>query len=292
MNIVGKILVILNLLLALVVGGFLVIDFATRTNWKTYSDSQKRELDVARVNVQTLHKSLQDSDNQVKKAKAEADGIKGQIADLEAQHKAELVGWQAKVQDEERKAKEQTLVSQKALLEAERLKEESKALNATIQERNKKITDMLREVAEAKQFAMANERQYIAMKGRVDALLAQITDLTGQLRDRDAKGPGLPGKGNGRDATALNPPPNFVKGKVEKVDPDNKSRVQLDLGTDDGVNKGHTLVIYRLGKQPEYLGYVQIVEANHHKSLGQLLPNALGTRPVLQKGDIVASAIR
>ena len=33
MNTVGKILVILNFVFALVVGGFLAIDFATRTNW-------------------------------------------------------------------------------------------------------------------------------------------------------------------------------------------------------------------------------------------------------------------
>ena len=41
MNTIGKILVVLNLVFALVVGGFLVIDFATRTNWKTAYESLK-----------------------------------------------------------------------------------------------------------------------------------------------------------------------------------------------------------------------------------------------------------
>ena len=48
MNTIGKTLVILNLVFALVVGGFLVIDFATRNNWKTAYEALKREMDVAK----------------------------------------------------------------------------------------------------------------------------------------------------------------------------------------------------------------------------------------------------
>src|SRR3989442_3323356 len=57
MNVVGKILVVLNLLFALVVGGFLLIDYGIRTNWKKENDTLRRELEVARVNLETLKKT-------------------------------------------------------------------------------------------------------------------------------------------------------------------------------------------------------------------------------------------
>src|SRR3712207_3885169 len=55
MNSVGKILVFVNLLFALIVGGFLAIDFSTRTNWREYAKELERELEVSRTNTTTLH---------------------------------------------------------------------------------------------------------------------------------------------------------------------------------------------------------------------------------------------
>jgi hypothetical protein len=49
MNTVGKILVILNFLFAVIVGAFLVVDFATRSNWQTEYKNLKAQHEVLRV---------------------------------------------------------------------------------------------------------------------------------------------------------------------------------------------------------------------------------------------------
>ena len=50
MNTLGKLLVIVNLLFALATGGFLAVDFASRTEWKAVADARGEELDVIRKN--------------------------------------------------------------------------------------------------------------------------------------------------------------------------------------------------------------------------------------------------
>src|SRR5438552_641257 len=57
MNIVGKILVILNLILAFVIVGFMAVTFTTRDNWKKYTENFKRELDISGSNALFLQKT-------------------------------------------------------------------------------------------------------------------------------------------------------------------------------------------------------------------------------------------
>src|SRR5262249_24924030 len=78
MHTLGKILVFLNLLVALIVAAFLLIDYQMRTNWKKYADEAKTSLEVAQRNnttlqetIKDLHKKLVDAEQKVK---AEQDG--------------------------------------------------------------------------------------------------------------------------------------------------------------------------------------------------------------------------
>ena len=58
MNTIGKILVVLNLVFALLVGGFLVIDFATRSNWKKEYEKLQSEMVVAGIQYQCIRHDL------------------------------------------------------------------------------------------------------------------------------------------------------------------------------------------------------------------------------------------
>src|SRR6188474_1952010 len=50
MTVLGKILAFLNLAFALTVGGFIVVDFATRTNWHDAYNKLRDEMKVAKAN--------------------------------------------------------------------------------------------------------------------------------------------------------------------------------------------------------------------------------------------------
>ena len=71
MNTMGKILVIINFLFALVIGGFMVIDFARRTNWKAAFDNADAQLRIARNNTDTLAESNRKSLTEIAKLTAE-----------------------------------------------------------------------------------------------------------------------------------------------------------------------------------------------------------------------------
>src|SRR5439155_12617510 len=62
-----------------------------------------------------------------------------------------------------------------------------------------------------------------------------------------------------RDPNYENPPPTDVKGKVVEIMP-GRNLVQINLGSDMGVNKDNTLEVYRMRPRAEYLGRLRIVE--------------------------------
>src|SRR5258708_3067903 len=58
MNILGKILVFLNLLFALAVGGFLLVDFQTRKNWKQAYEQLVAETKVSESNGKAFRTTI------------------------------------------------------------------------------------------------------------------------------------------------------------------------------------------------------------------------------------------
>ena len=103
-------------------------------------------------------------------------------------------------------------------------------------------------------------------------------------------GPGFPGAG-GPGGPGLppggNPPAGLIKGKVLKIDPKDKTLVEINVGTDNGVEKGHTLEVYRLQPRAEYLGRIQVVAASPHRAVGRAMMAAR-----IKVDDEVASSIR
>ena len=121
MNTIGKTLVILNLVFALVVGGFLVIDFATRNNWKTAYEALKREMDVAKSNNAVGGKTQQELNTQVKRSEADRESVKQQLVDQEKVAQAQLASQKLMTDEATTRAAEADLNTQKAIAERWRL---------------------------------------------------------------------------------------------------------------------------------------------------------------------------
>jgi chromosome segregation ATPase len=85
--------------------------------------------------------------------------------------------------------------------------------------------------------------------------------------------------------SAPNPPPFAVDGKVMDV---RDGLVELSVGGDAGLKKGHTLEMFRTSPKPQYLCMVRLVTVEGNKSVGQIVGKPLAPP---QKGDTVASKI-
>jgi hypothetical protein len=94
-----------------------------------------------------------------------------------------------------------------------------------------------------------------------------------------------------KDPNAPNPPSNYVKGRIDKINSQDGTLVEISVGSDQGLKEGHTLQVYRLSPEPRWLGMIRIRDAREHASVGKLVPGVSGNRGGLQVGDIVASSI-
>ncbi|MSQ94612.1 MAG: hypothetical protein EXR98_08650 [Gemmataceae bacterium] len=118
-----------------------------------------------------------------------------------------------------------------------------------------------------------------------EQLLEQVRALTKKLVELGSKGDGVPPP----IPNLPNPPSAKVEGKIEKVERD---LVKINLGKDHGVEKDHTLEVYRLKPEAKYLGMIRIVEASATSSVGRLiLAGTTPSRPMLKEGDLVSSKL-
>ena len=129
------------------------------------------------------------------------------------------------------------------------------------------------------------EIQVIALKNRSGDMEKEIKRLT--LENKRIKDSG------GSDKTVMtsggnkrNPPGTPLEGKVLRADA--SGLVQISLGSDFGLERGHTLELFRLSP-PKYIGVVKVIEVNSKDAVAQPV-GALNDRPLA--GDSVASQIK
>jgi hypothetical protein len=295
MNTVGKTLVIINLVFALLVAGFLVIDFATRTNWKNEFDKLKVELDMSRVNTRTAQDTnvkLLDS-NKNAQASLNLLEMKSNRAEDEATKKIEAANFLA--QREADKAKNAELLRLKILSENGRLHEEIKDLTNTLKKREEAYLALQKAANNYRQEAVAKEEDAKAANARSLILLDQLRQKELQLVKLEALGKGVTAATSVVSRRSLdyrNPPPAYVKGVVETVSRDDATVGQISIGSDAGLKEDQTLEVYRVRPRPEYVGTMRLKDVKHHTALGQLIrPFGMGQGATLKQGDEVASKI-
>lgn len=290
MNIIGKILVILNFIFALVVGGFLVIDFATRTNWKTAYDNLKREMDQLKASRDASGLAMASSVTREKQAKIELDEVKQKLGDKEVEMKALEDRLVKDIEDYKLKLGGTGQTLTKALADVERLKNEVKDRDSTVRQREDTIVKLEADRNRYRAEAIAQEGRSKALQDRNEQLMEQVLRLTQDLAKERSGGTGPGGATTAfRNSTEPNPPSVRVKGKIEKVDAQEPSLVQISLGTDQGVNRNNTLEVFRFAPQPKYLGRIRIVEVYPSRAVARLVTEPGAPRHALHEGDLVAS---
>jgi len=287
MTIVGKILVVLNLVFALVVGAFLTIDFATRTNWKNRYDEAVRELQVVKVNRDTTQGSYTDSTDKNKKLENNLEVERQNRKNDKLVFDAEKANWENDLREEKERAKSADLTAKIAQAGVARLMEESKGLQAAIQTRDKTILKIEEDNRNLRAGAIANENLAKALQVRNENLLDQLMEARKLLAEKESGKSGIVTAPT--DPNRLNPPAVFVKGQIQEVGKD--GLVEISIGSDQGLKKYNTLEVYRLNPKAEYLGTLRVVEVYNHKAVGRLMQNTFTTRKTVRMGDQVASSL-
>jgi hypothetical protein len=293
MTTIGKILVFLTFIAALGMGGLMVYVAKTNPNWKVVVDDRdeyiKRLKDVADQETTSRKKTVDQVENLKKQldaalieARGQKEGLIAQLNEKEAQRK--------KFEDQMGQI---TVSLELAKKEAARLQSELKLTLNVIADREKTILKVTEDLAAAKNAQVAAENERDTAKNRALALLEQLKEkerYIAKLTEKVGPAAAAPAK-MVNNPNFRNPPPVFVEGKLVAVDAVNKTLVKISLGSDEGVNKDNTLLVYRKTPAVQFLGHILVTDADFHHSYGRLIVPSGQPAPALMPGDEVASKL-
>lgn len=289
MNTIGKILVILNFLFAVIVGIFLVVTLAMGTRWQDAHKKLTVQVNVLAAQRDSHAKLNEKLANDLKEARGNEQKAIQDLKDKQSDYDAQESVYKVKTKELENRALDADLALQQSLKTQDRLTKEITHLNKSISDRETLIITLQADLKSMNNTARNYESIARARQIQNENLLEQLREMTQKLARIEA--------GVGPDVTAVrnpndpNPPAVTVDGRIEKVHDTDSSLVQVTLGTDHGVNKNHTLYVYRTRPEPTYLGMIRIVDAYHQKSVGRLVHTGTGPRPQLRPDDMVTSKI-
>lgn len=288
MNLVGKIFVVLIFVMSLVFMSLAVAVYATHKNWMlevtrrpeqvTGSEQvglkyQLEQKDAELAELTELRRQLEQQLINEKRSREQAlSALTSQLAevtkerdDLQAQH-AQLVNDQANA-TAAMAASQATLATLQT--EVETLRQEIKVAQDDLQQSLNSVVKLDDQLAQAK-------GEWDRLKVRNTQLLEQVSGL--QLAVQDA--------GIQLDRTG----PPRIQGYVMATLNDN---VEISIGSDDGLERGHKLDVFRMGATPattRYLGKIEIVDARPDKSIARIIPEF--KQGIIQRSDRVASKLQ
>ena len=284
MSFVGKILVVIIVLLSVCFMAFAGAVYTAQTNWKKSYESQiaatkKVQGQVAELEAATA-KERNERQAEFNQIKAERDAVSGKVdtttrdvIDLTAKNKqlaveAAAAKEQNKIADDEAKARQEEslelrLVNTKLLASRDeqsalriKLDDQVQTLTVDLDKAQRKVVTLERELGGLKQLIANNS---LAPNARATAKFAV-------------------------------PPAEPVEGKITETRRSkvagNSEYVEVSIGSDDGLLKGHYLDVVRGGK---YLGRVRVVETWPDRAVCEVIsPNK---NSIIQRGDNVTTKL-
>ncbi|MBI5758744.1 MAG: hypothetical protein HZA46_09515 [Planctomycetales bacterium] len=284
MSFVGKILVVIIVLLSVCFMAFAGAVYTAQTNWKKAYEAQiaatkKVQGQVAELEAATA-KERNERQAEFNQIKAERDAATGKVdttardvVDLTAKNKqlaveAAAAKEQNKIADEEAKARKEEalelrLVNTKLLASRDeqsalrvKLDDQVQTLTVDLDKAQRKVVTLEKEVGGLKQLFANNKLS---------------TDV--KVATRPTVAPAEP-----------------VEGKITETRParvsGNSELVEISIGSDDGLTKGHQLDVVRGAK---YLGKIRVVETWPDKAVCEVVVK--NKNGIIQRGDNVTTKL-
>ena len=281
MNLVGKIFVVLIFVMSLFFMGLTVAVYATHKNWKDFVENP----------ATGLNKQLEDAKNRTEDFKSRVGKFQNELAqekiikrDAVASLENALTGLQSQLalQDKalanERNAKDEAIATLKTTQENEgALRAEVVGLREQHRQAEEDRDKFFAEVVKLTDELHQMRNDYDMLRQRNFDLADQLTDAKRVLTKFD-----------------LEPVPAIyedVPDRVESVvlEVGAEGLVEIKIGSDDGLLKGHRLDAYRQDGSA-YLGRIEVIETWPDRAVCKILPEF--RRGLIQGGDIVSTKLR
>lgn len=288
MSFVGKMLIVMQVVLSVVFMAFAGAVYTTQTNWKQQADSLKEQVSSLQTEVTdtttALNRQIDALTGERDAALQRADAAEGQQAGLVAQ----LANEQQKNNRLEAELKAQTGLAEAKSTEASFRDEEAQRQRIAYQTLRTQLNEMAAELRDTQDDLFAARLEQQAIADRYDQLLAENGDLKKILRLND-----LPSDPSAYASLAEPPPP--VEGLVVATKKNKTNRtefVEVSIGSDDGLQKGHELDVFRAGssgRKTQYLGRIRVVYITPDRAVGHVIETA--KNGIIERGDNVTTKL-
>ncbi|MBM79718.1 MAG: hypothetical protein CMJ78_03880 [Planctomycetaceae bacterium] len=286
----GRLLVVVQVILAVCFMAFAGAVFSVQTSWKEKATNLDQQLTTEKDEYERLNKDYEalktDTNEQIKNLTDSETGLKVERDNLTR----ELEDKQNKLNEEIKASDTQREVARIATLEAEERRKEA----VELRKQNKKLHDQNNALAAIKRaledeiFNLdVKEQNTIQRQERLVAELAKLRNLVRQANVSD---------GTMNVADVKEPPP-LVEGRVTETKRglrNGNDLIAFSLGSDDGIQLGHGLSVYRTGdkqqgRRPKYLGEIKVVHVTPDRAVGEVVLKA--KNGVIEKGDNVTTKL-
>lgn len=289
MNLVGKIFVVLIFVMSLVFMSFAIMVYSSHVNWREVVENPReapgKPLGL-RLQVQNLRK--------------ENDGLRAQLDELTKKLDAEIADKRAQIakleQERDDLQRERDQLMQQVAQLTQQARDAVAAMDAahqTLAKRTAEVDELRNLLRQAEQ---ARHDALLRLVQRTDELhqaaneLRILKDRAVVLADDLAKAREVLAKFD------LKPEPELYQDRPPKVEgvvlsvPGN-GLIEVSIGSDDGLNKGHKLDVFRMSNgENKYLGRVEVIRTEPDRAVCQVLPEYQAGP--MQQGDRVASTLR
>jgi septal ring factor EnvC (AmiA/AmiB activator) len=269
---VGKILVLVIMAFSLLFLGISTVVFSTAKNWKTATEEQKKEVEKVKQKLSEAQAKADEAKKQLTDTQTAAAEVTKQlnnrIRELENQNKLDLDqitnvrGQLVKAQESAKSALDdlESKRNETNLLRSQKSVVEKQANEFKL--RQAELNDKIRELERMLDTATRNNSDLREKVAKFSTLLQRAglpTDIS-QIKGVES------------------PPP--VTGQVKRVDAANR-RIELTIGSDDGLVVGHELFLSRTTPRPEFLGRVRIISVEPDQAVARVVGNTYQGKKIM-----------
>ncbi len=274
MTLIGKILVFVILVMSIIFMTFTILVYSTHRNWRELAEG--------------LNTKLKNAEQLIQEKQTERDQLENRLAHERAS-RAEAIA----VLESSKSSLEQGLAQEKEKFdqlyaannnaintlkqnqsEMARLKDEVEKIRGEIRITRQDRDTQLGKARELTDKLNQGEGELRRLKERSDELVSQLSRAQLVLDRNDLS----------IDAPIDGLPPK-VDGVVTAVRDENL--IEVSVGADEGLRRGHTLEVYR--QDGGYLGRVIVIETNPDRAVTRVIPEF--RQGVIRKGDRVATRL-
>lgn len=280
MNLIGKIFVLIILLLSMLFMVLAMAVYSTQKNWKdAYQASQKSlqqqrtdygKLDSAyKLMESNLQRDLDAANQQLSKAESELVALNARNEDI-----------QTEVNDLKQERRDATTAVASTQANAERLASENTVLQKDIIDAQEAADRSFAATVDATSELNDSEVKLASATETIGDLTEQVAGMTEIMRNE------------GLDpATRVGDSKPRVGGYISSIRRRaGDETIELTIGSDDGIKRGHTVEVYRSTGEPgqsKWLGRAVVLSTDGDRSYARILPELKKGR--IQEGDRVAT---